>query len=248
MTMRTPTESVSYAQQEPYDCCPEYPCTDGEPMAESDFQATAMTDVFGALRALYRDRADTYVAIDMFVYYRRGDSGSRVAPDMFVVTEADGSHPRHSWRIWEEGGKPPSLVLEVASGSTWVRDAEEKRDIYAQMGAVEYWRFDPERGKFLPSLLIGERLVNDEYQPIDAVTDEQGILRAYSEVLGLDICVVDGTRLRLYDPASGTWLRGNLAEAEDHIARETTARQEAEAENQRLRALLSEFQGAQPDQ
>ena len=53
--------------------------------------------------------------------------------------------------------------MEVASPSTWERDAAEKRDIYANMGVTEYWRFDPTGEHFTPEL-VGETLVEGQYR------------------------------------------------------------------------------------
>ena len=39
--------------------------------------------------------------------------------------------------VWREG-KGPSLVVVIASESTWRWDADEKLDIYAGMGVAEY--------------------------------------------------------------------------------------------------------------
>ena len=188
----------------------EYPSSDGEPMAETDFQYVPLTDtVAAALHNWFIDRTDVYVAGDMLVYYRMNDNTTRVAPDVYAVFGAVGNYRRHSWLVWREG-KAPDFVLEIASPSTWRRDVTEKRDIYAGMGVTEYWRFDPTGGCFTPAL-AGERLAGGEYRPIPLETDEghiqgMGILRGRSAVLGLDICVLPGLELRLYDPASGQWL------------------------------------------
>ena len=94
---------------------------------------------------------------------------------------ASGKHYRHSWQVWREGGVVPSFVLEVASESTWRTDAGPKRDIYAAMGVTEYWRHDPEPLRnFLPSALIGERLVDGEYRPMSVYTDDSGTMRGHS--------------------------------------------------------------------
>ena len=191
----------------------------------------------------------------MLLYYRRDDASARVAPDVFVVSGANGNHLRHSWLIWEEGGAVPSFVLEVGAPSTWERDATEKRVIYARMGVLEYWRFDPLGYLFSP-VLIGERLVNGQYQPIDTATDESGILRGHSAVLELDICVrtdSEYSELHLYDPISREWLLNHREEtaarqeAEAAHREETAARQRAEAENRLLRQQLEELQAQQRD-
>ena len=64
------------------------------------------------------------------------------APDLLMV-EAD-DRPRTSWIVRDEG-KPPQFVLEVASGSSWERDSEDKPLIYEGMGVGEYALFAPER-------------------------------------------------------------------------------------------------------
>ena len=92
------------------------------------------------------------------------------------------------------------------SESTWKEDAGAKRILYADLGVGEYWRLDPQEGKLFSPVLIGERLVDQDYQPIHVFRDESGNLRGHSKVLGLDICVRPDGETRLYDPASGQWL------------------------------------------
>ena len=206
-----------------------YPSSDGEPMAETDYQFTAMTETISSLRQWYRGRDDVYVAGDMLMYYVMNDNETSVAPDIFVVFDASGVHPRSSWFVWREG-KAPDFVMELASIGTWRRDAVEKRAIYASMGVTEYWRFDPIGECFTPEL-VGERLVDGEYQEIRLETDDAGIYRGHSAVLGLDICMLPGRKLRLYDPATGQWLLTPEEEAAARRAAEA-ARQEAETGRQ----------------
>ena len=216
---------LPFLDEEEDDLSIEYPSSDGEPMAESDYQYTAMTETISTMRELYRGQPDIYVAGDMLMYYRKNDNVTRVAPDVFVVFGAAGNHRRDSWIVWREG-KAPDFVMEMASASTWRRDITEKRPIYAAMGVTEYWRFDA-TGRYFAPALVGERLVDGEYQPIPITTDADGILRGHSEVLGLDICVKPGLELRLYDPQSGQWLRTHQ-ETEEARQAEAAARQAAE--------------------
>ena len=180
----------------------------------------------------------------MLVYYRMNDVDARVAPDVYVAFGADGNHRRMSWLTWREG-KAPDFVLEVASPRTWERDAGDKRDIYAAMGVTEYWRFDP-RGEFFVPELIGEELVNGEYRPLSVQRDAEGILRGYSALLELDICVRPGLELRLYDPAAGQWL---LVPEESYAAHQAAeaARQTAEEAHQAAEAALRDREAALQD-
>ena len=193
----------------------EYPDSDGELLADNKFQAIAVVDSFSALEIYFAERAEVYIGINQLLYYVLNDSSASIAPDVFAVIGAHGSHPRRSWIISREGGIAPAFVLKVASESTWRHDATAKRDIYAEIGIDEYWRFDPE-GAYFPVPLIGERLVNGEYEPISVDTDADGILRGHSDALGLDICVRGELELRFYEPVSAEWLRSHQ-ESEDRI-------------------------------
>ena len=151
--------------------------------------------------------------------------------------------------------------MELASGSTWRRDMREKRDIYAEMGVTEYWRFDPTSSYFSPPL-IGETLVDGEYTRIELSSGGDGSHRGHSTVLGLDICALPNGDMRFYDPFSEQWLRTHAEEmaarqaaeaarreAEEAKAREMAARQAAEEELRALREELQRYQaGEQPDQ
>ena len=212
-----------------------YPDSDGEPMAENDYQLTAMLDAISSLREWFDDREDVYAGGDMLMYYRMNDNETRVAPDVFVVFGVESKRKRNSWIVWREG-KAPDIVMELASGSTWRRDMREKRGIYAEMGVTEYWRFDPSGSYFAPPL-IGERLAGGEYSQIQLETDGEGIMRGRSAVLGLDICVMQDGNLRFHDPASGQWLRTH------HDAE--NALKAAEEENRRLQEQLQALQSGQ---
>ena len=211
-----------------------YPSSDGEPMAENEEQLYAMIDAITTLREWYADQEDVHVGGELLIYYRMNDNETRVAPDVFVVFGSDKAR-RPSWRVWVEG-KAPDIVMELASGSTWRRDMREKRDIYAEMEVTEYWRFDPSGSYFAPPL-IGERLEDGEYTEMPVATGGDGILRGHSRVLGLDLCVMPDGNLRLYDPASGQWLRTH------HETEE--ALRAAEEENRRLLEQLRALQSGQ---
>ena len=219
----------------------EYPDSDGEPMAENEEQLYAMLDAITTLREWYADRADVHVGGDLLVYYRMNDNETRVAPDVFVSFGSDKAL-RSSWIVWREG-KAPDIVMELASGSIWRRDMREKRDIYAEMGVTEYWRFDPSGSYFTPPL-IGERLRDGEYHPLETVKHGDSMARGHSAVLGLDLCALPDGALRFYDPVSEQWLRTH-SEAEAALQEERAARRAAEEDNRRLRERLHQLESGQ---
>ncbi len=239
MTTRQVETYISGASQEIDGDGVYYPSEDDEPVADNDLQYTAMHDMFGMLRYRFGERPDVYVAGNMFVYYQRGRNDTRVTPDVLVVFGANGNHPRLSWLIWDEGGKVPDFVMEIAGPSTWRYDAVEKRVIYARLGVREYWRLDPMGDMFSPGL-VGERLVDGVYEPLDVREDESGITRGYSPALGLDVCLLEGNRPGLYDPVSGEWMLG-IVEVQTALAESQAARAAVEAENERLREQLREM-------
>ena len=230
MVSKTTKVQVPY-EDEVDDLTIEYPSSDGEPMAESELQYAPLTETVSTLRVRYHERNDVYVGGDMLIYYRMNRNDVRVAPDVFVVFGVTSRHPRDSWLVWREG-RAPDFVMEIASSSTWRRDATEKRRIYADMGVTEYVRFDPTGNYFTPALVL-ETLEDTEYREQPLTTDDAGILRGYSAGLELEICVTPDLKLRLYDPAAGEWLR-------THQETET-ARQAAEAEIARLREQLEQL-------
>ena len=228
MVVQPSGKNIAKPQAEYDDPTIEYPYEDDELLAETEYQYEPLTYAVAALKAHYRDRDDVYAQGDMFVYYRMNDPSSVVAPDVFVVFGALGNHKRNSWLTWREGDRQPDFVLEIASESTWHWDASGKRDIYAQIGVTEYWRFDPTGECFNPPL-VGERLVNGEYRLIEVADDDDGMLRGHSDVLSLDICVRDALELRLYDPTHGEWLM-YYQESQDALQAERTAREATETE------------------
>ena len=218
-----------------------YPDSDGEPVAESDYQFYPLTDTVRALRQHLADRPDVYVAGNMLVYYRMNDVAARLAPDVFVVFGVP-DHPRRSYFVWREG-KAPDFVLEIASASTVDHDLGGKRDRYAAMGVREYWRFDP-TGEALDAPLECDVLEDGEYRAVELARDADGTVWGHSPLLGLDIHAPAGEgRLRLYDPVKGEWLR-NLPESEAALAESEAALAATEVERdlERQARLAAETQ------
>ena len=234
----------------------DYPDSDGLPMAESESQFWPILYVGAALDRYYQARDDVYVVGNLLLYYQEGDPGKSVSPDLMVVLGAS-KHIRSSYRLWEEP-KAPDFVLEIASESTHRIDRGEKRDLYAGMGVVEYWQYDPV-GNYLDPPLLGFRLVEGRYGPIPATAQAGGMLALRSEVLGLEMHLTPGAPVRealhFYDPLRGEYLRTYREadqareeaergrdeeaqarrEAEARLLKEQTARQALEAELRDLR-------------
>ena len=157
-----------------------------------------------------------------------------VYPDLMVAFDADPAlYYAQNGYVISEQGKPPDFVLEVASPSTGRRDTVYKRARYAELGVMEYWRFD-ETGQYHGVRLAGDRLVNGRYEPIQVDELSDGNLQGHSAILNVDLRWVDG-RLGWYDPDTG-----------EHIATmesEREARARAEARIQELEDELRQLRG-----
>ena len=203
----------------------DYPCSDGTPLAESDFQLEPTVYAITALRTHFRHQERVYVAGDMFVYFKEGDPRAVVAPDVFVVL-GTAKHQRMSYKLWEEPGAP-DFVLEVTSRSTRAEDQGRKREIYASLGIGEYWLFDP-TGDWLAPRLRGFRLHAGEYRALPGVALSGGGLGVRSEALGLEVRHDAAGRLRFHDPASREDLLSH-EEMWERTEEEIAARRAAEA-------------------
>ena len=155
-------------------------------------------------------------------------------PDLLVVRDGDRElmEEQRGYAI-DRQGKAPDFALEVASPTTGRVAYTDKRLDYERFGIAEYWRFDPSGGEYHDAALAGDSLVEGKYEPIAIDTLQEGMLRGYSEALGLYVCWEDG-RLRFFDPVTESYLRSH----EEDLARAGTA--EARAEEERAGRVAAE--------
>ena len=224
-----------------------YPETDGMPLPDGEYQSPLFRRIVRDLEVHTADKPGSRVNGNTFIYYIEGNPRRSVSPDCYVVfglsEEALESIRRHnSYLVWEVG-KAPDFVLEIGSVSTAAVDLGRKRDLYAELGVREYWRYDASGGEFYGEGLVGEYLVDGEYRRLEMRVEGDGRVWGSSEVLGLDIWW-DEERLRFWDRELECWVlsqeeekAGRLA-AEARVEQEMSGRLEAEA---RLAELESEL-------
>jgi Uma2 family endonuclease len=199
------------------------------------------------------------------IYPRANGKTGTFYPDVLMVPDLriDSEQPY----VVSQVGRPPALVVEIASKKTVRRDVGPKRQAYAELGVEEYITFDPRKGKGLA--LYGYRLVGQgRYREIPQAP-EGGLwlntvgLRIQAEE---PIRALDGPLLRLITRAGERLLHSDEeAEARDaereareaaeagwdaereareaaEVERDTErrAREVAQAEITRLRALLGD--------
>jgi Uma2 family endonuclease len=223
-------------------------------VGDSVAQAILLTYLGAVLAHLYRD-AGWFVARNMtFFHTAIQNSQNLISPDIAVfVGLALTRQEQRRVTSWEmrpaqanAQGHPvrpsPTVIIEVSSGSTWKSDIGEgeknKPWLYGQMGAREYFAYDPNDPPVWRAgnrQRLGQRLLGWRYDeagmPQPQVLDERG--RMWSEALDSWLSP-DEELLRLYDRA------GRLRLTTDEAAA-------AEARVEALLLLVRERFGAVPD-
>ncbi len=120
-----------------------YPESDGKPVADNTKQARWIVVLYGNIAALFRDVANIFVAMDLLWYPVEGEAGVRAAPDVLVVFGRP-KGDRGSYKQWEEGGIPVTVVFEVLSPGNTVREMLNKHLFYEEHGVEEYYVYDPD--------------------------------------------------------------------------------------------------------
>ena len=205
---------------------PEYPSSDGEPVAETYDHFYAIAILLEMLRQYLTGRQATVLG-NQFLYYAQGLPRMRVAPDVMVIFDvAPGG--RDNYKIWEEG-QVPAVVFEITSKGTQSVDIGFKRDLYAQMGVQEYWLFDP-KNEWVEGQLQGYRLNGEEYLLI---------LNGQSLVLGLQLSIED-KKIALHRLDNGEKLPFP-SELAEQVSQERQAKLDAEQSKQELEVLLQRY-------
>ena len=219
----------------------DYRCPDPEKWEMAQGPTIAKMGYFVARH--FSGRQDTLVRPPFVVNYDPFDMNQRIEPDLLVAYDVDvEAIERRNGYIIREVGKPPDFVMEVASESTHERDTGFKRDLYASLGVIEYWRVDPSGGDFYGYPLAGDRLEDGEYLEISLVTEADGMVWGYSPALDLCPCwhpawdwdVDDRSNLRFYDRKTERYLC-DMSLVEERLA-------EAQARVRQLEAQLGQRQ------
>jgi len=135
-----------------------YPETDGQPMSENTRQFRWIVTLAGNLTALFRVDEDVFVCGNQFWYPVEGEPDIRVSPDVYAVFgRPKGDRP--SYKQWEEGGIPMTVVFEILSPSNTGLEMIDKLAFYEDYGAEEYYLYDPDTNNLRGYLRRGELLL-----------------------------------------------------------------------------------------
>ena len=217
----------------------EYPCEDGLPMASSPEQEAVMVDTRHVLLNYFASRPNVYLGMDLLVFDKQGDNTSCLAPDVFVTFDVRRKVEK-SYRIWLVG-KPPDVVWEFGSDSTWKGDAKEKKARYRKWGVSEYWLYDPQGGLHNPRLQ-GFQLVKGRYRRLPAERRSEGLLVVKSPLLGLEHHF-DGQRLRFWDPVAKEYLKTGRESEKGRLKAEAGEERERQGRLEERQGRLEERKG-----
>ena len=205
-----------------------------EPDDMTSAEQLSETGLHHHLKQFLGNPETTIVSGEKYITARRG--AEMRYPDLLVAFNVNPEAYRETnGYVISEQGKPPDLVLEIASPGTGHIDIGAKREFYERLEIPEYWRFDA-TGEFHGARLAGERLVNGQYEPIDIAELAGEVLQSRSEALNADWRWEHG-RLGCHDPATGL----HIATFESERARadrERRARLTAEARVRELEERL----------
>lgn len=146
-----------------------YPESDGKPLAENTLQLQWIMVFVGNLMALFQDAADVFVGGDQLWYPVEGHPEITTAPDAYVVFGRPKGH-RDSYKQWEEGDVPMTVVFEVLSPGNTPAEMKDKHQFYEEYGVEEYYIFDPGKNKLevwvrRRTVLVRHRKVNGFASP-----------------------------------------------------------------------------------
>jgi Uma2 family endonuclease len=233
--MRAAADPVAHPVRFP--TAADLPHDDGVPM-ETPWHRENMNLLIDTIATRWRDREDFYAGGNMFIYFsdRQVFGADFRGPDFFVVAGGvELRKPRLSWIAWEEGGRLPDVIVELASGSTRQLDRTVKKQLYgSRFRTREYFIYDPELDR-----LEGWRLAaNGEYESLAA--DAAGRLRC--EALDCSFGTWDGPYLIL----TGRWLRMFEPDGQLCPTRHEFVSGQAGAEAARLKAEIAALRGTPP--
>ena len=212
-----------------------------DPPERNPDEVTSITYLHGPgtaeyLRKHFNNPDTTLVTADLSLVGTRQDLGKLVRyPDLLIAFDVDPrKYESDNGYIVDEQGKPPDLVLEVASPSTARADTGVKREFYESLDILEYWRFD-HTGNNYGARLAGDRLVEGKYVPISIDTLAANVHQGYSRALNLFLRWEEG-HLVFIDPGTNAPIL-TYDDQERRAAEEATLRQQETARRRQAEEL-----------
>ncbi len=174
-----------------------YPDTIENDMPEGIKHFLLSVQLVASLLAFFADRKDAKIFGNLMFYYEKGNPQKYISPDLMVCFGLENA-PKRVYKLWETE-VVPSVVIELASETTWFNDVGKKLVIYQNLGVEEYYIYDLEY-EYLPKPLIAYKLAEGEFEEVEI---ENG--RILSESMNLEL-VDTGETLRFFNPETKEFL------------------------------------------
>ncbi len=201
-----------------------YPCSDGQPMADSTIQYEWITTIKGGCDALFKDEPNVFVAGDLLWYPVEGSNTICQAPDVMIVF-GTAKGDRRSYLQWKENNIPPQVVFEIRSYSDSQTKMNKKLAFYNRYGIEEYYLYDPDR-KELSGWQRIEGLL-EVIEPMSGWTSPRLKVRLELIDTGLELYRPDGQKFLSYlELEQQRSQAAQLAEQQTQLAEQQTQRAE----------------------
>jgi Uma2 family endonuclease len=205
----------------------EYPESDGEPMADNTKQLLWIVVLYGNLAALFRHQPDVFVGGNQFWYPVEGEDQLKLALDVYVVFGRPKGH-RPSWKQWEEGNVPMTVVFEVLSPRNRATEMLDKLAFYEDHGVEEYYAYDPEVNRLHVYLRQGDML--RRVRKVDGFTSPRLGIRFDLSGPEMVVFLPSGRRFMTFEEVEEERLRLEVAGKQLEAERDEEHRQRLVAE------------------
>jgi Uma2 family endonuclease len=221
-----------------------YPCSDGQPMADSTIQYKLIVTIKEGCELLLKDDPNVFIAADLLWYPVEGRTDISQAPDVMVVFGRP-KGDRRSYLQFREDNIPPQVVFEIRSYSDRQTKMNKKFSFYNRYGVEEYYVYDPQQNELTGWQRIEGML--EVIEPIEGWISPRLGVRFELGSEGLEIYRPDGQKFLSYSELDEQReLERRRAEeasqrAEEASQRAEEASQRAEQEAQKVERLAAKL-------
>ncbi len=228
-----------------------YPCSDGQPMADSTIQYKLIVTIKEGCELLLKDDPNVFIAADLLWYPVEGRTDISQAPDVMVVFGRP-KGDRRSYLQFREDNIPPQVVFEIRSFSDSQIKIYKKFSFYNRYGVEEYYLYDPQQNELTGWQRIEGML--EVIEPMEGWISPRLGVRFELGSEGLEIYRPDGQKFLSYSEldeqrelerrrAEQQFQRaeGQFQRAEEASQRAEEASQRAEQEAQKAERLAAKL-------
>jgi Uma2 family endonuclease len=223
-----------------------YPCSDGQPMADSTIQYKLIVKIKEGCESLLKNDPNVFVAADLLWYPVEGRTDISQAPDVMVIFGRP-KGDRRSYIQYREDNIAPQVAFEIRSHNDSQRKMDKKLAFYNRYGVEEYYLYDPATND-----LSGWQRIEGMLEVIEImegwVSPRVGVRFELPEA-GLEIYRPDGQKFLSYaELEEERELERQRAQQEAQRAEQQTQRAEQESQRAQQEAQRAEQESQRAQQ